>query len=591
MSSQASALQPLDNGAVRPGQALATDERPGATWLVFAALAALVCVTPFETTSPWATIPGQRVTNVEWAAAALLVLSATTWWRSGRRALRHTSLGGAWVALVCALLASALAAPLNAGLAAKNVARLIACGVLAIATAAALTTPRRRYALVGACLAVGVAVAAAAILEARQVEWALRALTAFRPGIHVVGGQIRATGTLQYPTIASMHLELVFALGVGLLLTALDRGRPAATAAVFVALAVVAEGIALTFTRAGLITMSCTLAVAIAWRFRLRGIDAGVRLLGALTMVSMVLLGLSYSGESLWLRLTTESQADWYRAAYDVPPSLAVAPGAIVRIPVRVANEGRITWHPDGDPPFFLSYHWLEADTDRVVLFDGLRSAFIDPVPPGATATLEADVEAPSRAGRYRLTWDVVHEQRLWFSTEGSPSAITMVEVDGPPAPPPSSPRRGLPVASHRPGRLALWRAAVSMLTTHPLLGVGFDNFRWLYGAHAHEPHFDNRVHTNNMYLELLVSGGLVGGLAGLWLLTELFRLVARAIARGDRERWIAAGAVCALVAFLVHGLVDSFLTFTPSYVMLAVTVGLLVALDAPLARTHAHRV
>lgn len=129
------------------------------------------------------------------------------------------------------------------------------------------------------------------------------------------------------------------------------------------------------------------------------------------------------------------------------------------------------------------------------------------------------------------------------------------------------------------------------MLTTHPLLGVGFDNFRWLYGAHAHEPHFDNRVHTNNMYLELLVSGGLVGGLACLWLLTELFRLVARAIARGDRERWIAAGAVCALVAFLVHGLVDSFLTFTPSYVMLAVTVGLLVALDAPLARTHAHRV
>jgi O-antigen ligase len=136
-----------------------------------------------------------------------------------------------------------------------------------------------------------------------------------------------------------------------------------------------------------------------------------------------------------------------------------------------------------------------------------------------------------------------------------------------------------------------LWRAAVSMLTAHPLLGVGLDNFRWLYASHAREPHFDNRVHTNNMFLELLVSGGIVGGLASLWLLTELLRLVARVITTPGGEAWIAAGGVCALVAFLLHGVVDSFLTFTPSYVMAAVTVGLLVALDAPLTRTHAHRV
>lgn len=591
MSSQASALQPLDSGVARPAWALAARERPLATWPVFAVLATLVCVTPFETATSWATLPGQRMSNVELVAAALLVLSAVTWWRSGRPALTLTGLGTAWLALVCALLVSALAAPLNAGLATKNVLRLVACGALAVAAAAALTTARRRYVLVGACLAVGACVAGAAILEARQVDWALRALTAFRPGIHVVGGQIRATSTLQYPTIASMHLEIVFALGIGLLLTALDCRLTKTTAAIFVALALVAEGIALTFTRAGLMTTLGTLAIISALRFRRLGLDTGVRLLGALTVVSMALLGVSYSGENLWLRFTTESQAEWYRAAYQVPSTLAVAPRAIVRVPVRVSNEGRITWHPDGDPPFFLSYHWLEADGDRVVQFDGLRSAFIDPVPPGSTASLQADVEAPPRAGRYRLAWDVVHEQRLWFSTEGSPTAITTVEVDGPPAPPPSSPRRGLPVASHRPGRLTLWRAAISMLTAHPLLGVGLDNFRWLYASHAGEPHFDNRVHANNMFLELLVSGGLVGGLASLWVLTELLRLVVRVVTTPGGEAWMAAGVVCALFAFLLHGVVDSFLTFTPSYVMAAVTVGLLVALDAPLARTHAHRV
>ena len=37
------------------------------------------------------------------------------------------------------------------------------------------------------------------------------ALNAFREGLYVVGGRTRATGTLQYPTVASMYLEVVFA--------------------------------------------------------------------------------------------------------------------------------------------------------------------------------------------------------------------------------------------------------------------------------------------------------------------------------------------------------------------------------------------
>ena len=51
-----------------------------------------------------------------------------------------------------------------------------------------------------------------------QVPGVLDILTVFRPGFHVVGGQLRATSTLFYPTIASMFLEVAFAAGLWLML-------------------------------------------------------------------------------------------------------------------------------------------------------------------------------------------------------------------------------------------------------------------------------------------------------------------------------------------------------------------------------------
>ena len=77
-----------------------------------------------------------------------------------------------------------------------------------------------------------------------------------------VGAQVRAGGPLQYPTIASMYLEVVFAFGLGLLLCRARRRTPRrASPLLFVALALIAEAIMLTFTRAGLITMAASLVL------------------------------------------------------------------------------------------------------------------------------------------------------------------------------------------------------------------------------------------------------------------------------------------------------------------------------------------
>ena len=56
------------------------------------------------------------------------------------------------------------------------------------------------------------------------------------------------------------------------------------------------------------------------------------------------------------------------------------------------------------------------------------------------------------------------------------------------------------------------------MLWSHPLLGVGPDNFRFLYGAYLDLEEWDHKLHSNNMYLEFLVGSGIPGGLLFLWL-------------------------------------------------------------------------
>ena len=68
--------------------------------------------------------------------------------------------------------------------------------------------------IAAALLAAAAIVGVIAVLELAQVPWVLNALKAFRPGFHVVGGQLRATSTLFYPTITSMFLEVAFALGL-----------------------------------------------------------------------------------------------------------------------------------------------------------------------------------------------------------------------------------------------------------------------------------------------------------------------------------------------------------------------------------------
>jgi hypothetical protein len=547
----------------------------------FAGVALLALAAPFEMTRPLVRLPGQSISSLE----ACLIVAVGGWGLSIVAARRmptwRTHLTWPWAALLIAMLASALVSPVSRTNALHMTGRTAAAFAVYLVAVNGLTTSARVRTAVALALASGVAVSVLAVLEYLRVGAALDALRVFRPGLAWVGAQMRAGGPLQYPTIASMYLEVVFASGLGLLLDAIDRigdeGRAWPAAVVFVALLLVAEAIALTYTRAGLITIAASLVIVGAWRYRRQGLETGVRAVAALAAGIALGAAVSRSPSSLFLRFTSESQESWYRATIDAPLSIVVNAGSVTAIPVTVTNAGRLTWDSQANPPILLAYHWLAADSDRVVSYDGARTPFAAPVEAGQTVSVNARVTAPRQAGRYRLAWDVVQEHRLWFTTEpGAIPSLSSAVVRGAPG---AIETFAPPLVPVRPGRFVLWSAAAKMLAAHPLFGVGPDNFRLSYGDYAELPTADPRVHSNNMYIEVAAGGGLVVFAAFVWLMRSTARSVS-ALLRTAPSTAIGAGLAAALIAIALHGVVDSFLSFAPTYILFALALGSATALS-----------
>jgi hypothetical protein len=553
---------------------------PGVATTAYVGVCALAIIAPFELLRPLVRLPWQSVSDVEGVLAVVFcawlwsIVSSGTWPRW------QTPLTYPWMVLLSAMTVSAMVAPTARVNALHMAGRLTIGFAVFLLTVNGISTPARLRRAMAAAVAAGLVVAVLAILEYLQVNVVLLGLRAFRTAMATVGGQVRAGGTLQYPTIASMYLEIVFAFGLGLLSRSVSEKE---TLPLFLALVVIAEAITLTFTRAGLLTMAASLGIVGTVRYSRRGIDSGVRLVAVLALLIPIMVIASRSAQSVWLRLTSQGQDAWYRFTVDAPAELTLTTGAASRVAVRATNEGRLTWDSGANPPVYLSYHWLLPDGNRVVAFNGVRTSFPVPVPPGMTVSLQAQVRAPRQPGRYRLEWDLVEEDRLWFSTEpGAGAAVfSAATVTGAPDGDGSMTTYPLPVRAVRPSRLFLWRAAARMMVAHPLLGVGPDNFRLLYGDYSGLPYADPRLHSNNMYIEMLAGGGLTGGLAFLWLMWRTAdRLVAAirlGVHPGSRSA-CAAGVAAAGIAVLLHGTVDSFLSFTPTYVLISMTLGFAVA-------------
>jgi hypothetical protein len=547
--------------------------------IFFAGVALLMLAAPFELTTPLLRLSRQSISSLEAVVLCAFVCGGAALVWTGRRPEWQTSLTSPWIAVLAAMVVASAVSPVSRLNAFHMTGRVAAAFGVYLLAFNGVTTYRRLRTVLALAIAAGVVVSVLAILEYRGVGAVLVALRAFRPAVSTVGAQVRAGGPLAYPTIASMYLEVVFAFGLGVMLTELHATRYARVIFVFAALATIGAAIALTFTRAGLITIATSLLLVGAIDRRRRHRAGGSVLLAGLAIVTALLFIGSRSTQSVWLRLTSEGQGSWYRAKFVAPADVELSTGRIAIVPIAVRNAGRLAWDSRATPPMLLSYHWLPATGDGFITFEGERTPFSAAVLPDATATVGVRVRAPRYPGRYRLEWDLVQEGLLWFSTE--PNAVRTMSLATVSGDPYSGPIVTIPPPrpTVRPGRLRLWQAAARMFAAHPLTGVGPDNFRLSYGGYTELADVDARTHSNNMYLEMLAGGGVLVGAAFAWLLWRSAACAIDLARRAEVEGGaIATGVAAAMVAIAVHASVDSFLSFTPTYVLFSLTLGCAVA-------------
>ncbi|OGW12132.1 MAG: hypothetical protein A3G93_07010 [Nitrospinae bacterium RIFCSPLOWO2_12_FULL_45_22] len=110
-------------------------------------------------------------------------------------------------------------------------------------------------------------------------------------------------------------------------------------------------------------------------------------------------------------------------------------PGESRKVPVTIKNLGDTSWPhlpgPEGGYEVNLAYHWLD-DKGNVIIWDGDRTSMPFDLLPGAQVTLEANVRAPEKPGKYKIQFQMVQEKVAWFGDDKGADTLTAdVEIKG----------------------------------------------------------------------------------------------------------------------------------------------------------------
>jgi O-antigen ligase len=106
--------------------------------------------------------------------------------------------------------------------------------------------------------------------------------------------------------------------------------------------------------------------------------------------------------------------------------------------------------------------------------------------------------------------------------------------------------------------RLNLWEATLRMLRDHPIFGSGLFGFARSIQPYRGGVYEENLIYPHNFVLNMWTETGLLGLAAFLWLLVQTFRVSWRGWTSGPASwRAMQLGIVLAMVAIIVHGLVD----------------------------------
>jgi O-antigen ligase len=110
--------------------------------------------------------------------------------------------------------------------------------------------------------------------------------------------------------------------------------------------------------------------------------------------------------------------------------------------------------------------------------------------------------------------------------------------------------------------RLAIWNVAVSLISQHPLLGIGPGQFHeyfrqtTLLTPGLYQAALPYALHPHNIIFSLWLSGGLLAVVGFGILIFEVVRRLIRA--KSNKTSFIAFAAGWAALAILIHGMFDS---------------------------------
>jgi hypothetical protein len=551
----------------------------------YIALLALAIILPFELEAPWLRLGPLVLTNVEIVLAITLLLAA-----AAGPAAESPRLPRLWLALalwfIVGLVVAAWLAPEFRANAIKATLRTVQ-GLLLLPAVTWLAPTERRGRWVVVALLVGGIAAAAIGLAEHLAGYDFSQLTIFRREATYAGPFLRLSGPFDYANQAAMYFEatlpFLFAMTI---LAARGRRRPL-VAVGLLSLALYVQAIILTFSRAGFVSLllvSIFIAALLYWRGDTRRLSAAwVGLaVGIAALVAVNWLVSPY----FRLRLQSDVDTEWYRSEIAVPEELSLAAGEIQAIPVTITNRGALPWQETGPNPFRLGARWQTAD-GRGELTEQPLWPLPATLPPGMATTIQVDLRAPRADGEYHLIWDMLHENVNWFDARGDVQTITRVTVAGdtdlaPETDGNSSPdtfTEPLEFDAPLPGRRALWAIALRLIRERPLTGIGLDNYRLTYSQYLTDDPMpntalDQTVHSNNWYLETIVSAGLFGALPFLlWILLLTWSIIRRHRQSQITLLQVAAGA--GLLIFFVHGLLDYFLLFNATATLFWMIVAL----------------
>jgi acyl dehydratase len=130
----------------------------------------------------------------------------------------------------------------------------------------------------------------------------------------------------------------------------------------------------------------------------------------------------------------TGYKVEWGKVEVPTP----VAAGKTVPVKVTLKNAGDQIW-PDkatGDPgqtgANAVRLAWRLLPPPGPTDGEGYSSKRVDlpqPLPPGQSVTLTAEVKAPDQPGDYEIQLDLVQELVTWFERKGAPKLIVKLKV------------------------------------------------------------------------------------------------------------------------------------------------------------------